>query len=135
MQIFVRGPANLLAFNIEKDDTLQDVYECIAQESGCVLNDIVLSLHGAPLNNEQLFEEFNLVPGSTIDAHVKVLGGKTHGRLNNAGKVKNATPKVAPTEKPKKKTGRARRREQYAHRFANKVVSPSGDRRGPNSNY
>ncbi|CAF3473504.1 unnamed protein product [Rotaria socialis] len=123
MQIFVRGPANLLAFNIEKDDTLQDVYECIAQESGCVLNDIVVTTEVFPFDR------------STIDAHVKVLGGKTHGRLNNAGKVKNATPKVAPTEKPKKKTGRARRREQYAHRFANKVVSPSGDRRGPNSNY
>jgi hypothetical protein len=43
--------------------------------------------------------------------------------------------KVAPSEKPKKKTGRARRREQYAKRFTTKIASPSEFRRGPNSNY
>jgi hypothetical protein len=43
--------------------------------------------------------------------------------------------KVPPQEKPKKKTGRARRREQYAQRFTKKVVSPNGMRVGPNSNY
>ncbi|CAF2977982.1 unnamed protein product [Rotaria sp. Silwood2] len=135
MQIFVRGTAKLLAFDVEKDDTIQDVYEYIAQECGYVVNDILLSLHGTSLNNEQTIEEFDLVPGTIIDANVKLLGGKTHGRINNAGKVKNQTPKVAPTEKPKKKTGRARRREQYAQRFANKIAFPNESRRGPNSNY
>ncbi|CAF4717246.1 unnamed protein product, partial [Rotaria sp. Silwood2] len=92
-------------------------------------------LHGTPLNNEQTIEEFGLVPGTVLDASIKLLGGKTHGRINHAGKVKNQTPNVAQTEKPKKKTGRARRREQYAQRFSNKVASPNGVHRGPNSNY
>ncbi|CAF0937322.1 unnamed protein product [Rotaria sp. Silwood1] len=135
MQIFVRGTAKVLAFNVEKDDSIQDVYEYIAQESGYAVNDILLSLYGTPLNNEQTIEEFDLVPGTIIDANIKLLGGKTHGRMNQAGKVKKQTPKVAPTEKPKKKTGRARRREQYAQRFANKIASPNGFRSGPNSNY
>ncbi|CAF0795879.1 unnamed protein product [Rotaria sordida] len=135
MQIFVRGTAKLLAFDVEKDDTIQDVYEYIAQESGYAINDILLSLHGTPLNNEQTIEEFDLVSGTIIDVNVKLLGGKTHGRINHAGKVKNQTPKVPQTEKPKKKTGRARRREQYAQRFTSKVGSPEGFRRGPNSNY
>jgi len=42
---------------------------------------------------------------------------------------------VAPQEKPKPKTGRARRREQYVRRFIQKVVTGDGIRRGPNSNY
>jgi len=99
------------------------------------MNDLLLSFHGTPLNNEVAIEELELVPGTTFDASVKLLGGKTHGRINAAGRVKNLTPKVAPQEKPKKKTGRARRREQYAQRFSNKIASPNGLRQGPNSNY
>jgi hypothetical protein len=59
------------------------------------MNDLVLSLHGTLLNNEQTIEEFDFVSGTVFDASVKVLGGKTHGRMNNAGKVKNQTPKVS----------------------------------------
>ena len=46
------------------------------------------------LNDEQTIEEVIFVPGTVLDATVKVRGGKTHGRMNNAGKVKNQTPKV-----------------------------------------
>ncbi|CAF1562879.1 unnamed protein product [Adineta steineri] len=58
-----------------------------------------------------------------------------HGGINRAGKVKAQTPKVAPQEKSKQLTGRARRREQYAKRFTQTVASGDGIRRGPNSNY
>ena len=58
------------------------------------MNDLSLSLHGAPLQNEQLIEEIDLVPGTIFDVSVKVLGGKTHGRIGLAGKVKGQTPKV-----------------------------------------
>ncbi|CAF1468146.1 unnamed protein product [Adineta ricciae] len=135
MQIFIRNAAKLLTVNVEQDDTVQDVYEYVAQESDCEMIDLLLSVHGTILNNEQTIEEVIFVPGTVLDATVKVRGGKIHGRMNNAGKVKNLTPKVPPQEKPKKKTGRARRREQYAHRFSNKVAVPSGFRVGPNSNY
>ncbi|CAF0755664.1 unnamed protein product [Adineta ricciae] len=135
MQIFIRNSAKLLAVNVEQDDTVQDVYEYVAQESGCEMTDLLLSVHGMVLNNEQTIEEIISIPGTVLDATVKVRGGKIHGRMNNAGKVKNMTPKVPPQQKPKKKTGRARRREQYAHRFSNKVAVPNGFRVGPNSNY
>jgi hypothetical protein len=58
------------------------------------MNDILLSFHGTLLNNEQAIEELDLASGTILDVSVKVLGGKTHGRINNAGKVKNQTPKV-----------------------------------------
>jgi small subunit ribosomal protein S30e len=53
-----------------------------------------------------------------------------HGGIAQAGKVKNATPKVAKQERTEKhKTGRAKKREQYA-RFIDR--QESGTRDGPN---
>lgn len=68
-----------------------------------------------------------------LDFNVPLLGGKVHGSLARAGKVKGQTPKVEKQEKKKKKTGRAKRRIQYNRRFVN-VVQGFGRRRGPNAN-
>ncbi len=58
------------------------------------MNELLLSLHGTLLNNEQAIEELDLVSGAVFDASVKVLGGKTHGNMSKVGKVKSQTPKV-----------------------------------------
>ena len=42
------------------------------------------------------------------------MGGKVHGSLARAGKVKGQTPKVDKQEKKKAKTGRAKRRMQVS---------------------
>jgi small subunit ribosomal protein S30e len=55
-----------------------------------------------------------------------------HGGLARSGKVRSQTPKVAPTEKSKKKTGRAKRRQQYTRRYVNVTVKPGGRKVGPN---
>ncbi|XP_052871053.1 40S ribosomal protein S30-like, partial [Anopheles cruzii] len=68
-----------------------------------------------------------------LDVTVGLLGGKVHGSLARAGKVKGQTPKVEKKEKKKKKTGRAKRRIQYNRRFSS-VVQTYGRRRGPNAN-
>lgn len=68
-----------------------------------------------------------------MDLTIPLLGGKVHGSLARAGKVKGQTPKVEKQEKKKKKTGRAKRRIQYNRRFVN-VVQSFGRRRGPNAN-
>jgi len=68
-----------------------------------------------------------------LDLTIPMLGGKVHGSLARAGKVKGQTPKVEKQEKRKKKTGRAKRRIQFNRRFAN-VVQAFGRRRGPNAN-
>ncbi len=57
-------------------------------------HDLLLSFHGRLLNNEQAIEDLELVSGAIVDASVKVCGGKIHGKLNQAGKVKRDTPKV-----------------------------------------
>ena len=133
MQVFVRGADELITLDLEKDDTVHDIREYICEEYDVDMNDLVLNFNGTPLNDEQSIEGFGLVSGSTIDATVKLFGGKVHGSLARAGKVKGQTPKVAKQEKRKKKTGRAKRRLQYKQRFVNKVAS-FGRRRGPNSN-
>lgn len=69
----------------------------------------------------------------TVSVGVRMVGGKVHGSLARAGKVKGQTPKVEREEKKKKKTGRAKRRIQYNKRFVN-VVAGFGKKRGPNSN-
>lgn len=68
-----------------------------------------------------------------LDLCAPLLGGKVHGSLARAGKVKGQTPKVEKQEKKKKKTGRAKRRIQYNRRFVN-VVQGFGRKRGPNAN-
>ena len=70
---------------------------------------------------------------ATLDVTVPLKGGKVHGSLARAGKVRGQTPKVEAGEKKKKKTGRAKRRIQYNRRFVN-VVETFGRKKGPNSN-
>ena len=62
------------------------------------MNDLVLSYNGTPLNDEQTVEQFGLVSGSTVDVAMKLFGGKVHGSLARAGKVKGQTPKVCRNE-------------------------------------
>jgi len=61
--------------------------------------------------------------------------GKVHGSLSRAGKVRNATPKVEPTEKKKKKTGRCALRLKFTKRFQAQQAQGRGRgrKRGPNS--
>merc|ERR1711981_107831 len=63
----------------------------------------------------------------------KLLGGKVHGSLARAGKVKGQTPKVEAEEKRKRKTGRAAKRAQYNARFVTTSSAFSGRRVGPNN--
>lgn len=92
--------------------------------------DFTLACEGTPLANEDLVSALS---SNELDLTVGLLGGKVHGSLARAGKVKGQTPKVEKQEKKKKKTGRAKRRILYNRRFAN-VIQSFGRRRGPNAN-
>merc|ERR1711970_1626729 len=82
---------------------------------------------------ENLNTELSQFAGQTLELNVGLQGGKVHGSLSRAGKVKGQTPKVEKQDKKKAKTGRAKRRFQYNRRFVN-VVQGFGKKRGPNSN-
>merc|ERR1719206_804557 len=84
---------------------------------------------GAPLEDDV---NLAVLENHTIVLTIPLKGGKVHGSLARAGKVRGQTPKEEGGEKKKKKTGRAKRRIQYNRRFVN-VVETFGRKKGPNS--
>ncbi|XP_030753112.1 40S ribosomal protein S30 [Sitophilus oryzae] len=102
----------------------------IASLEGLKVSDVLLYAAGCPVSDDSSVAAFEQ---TDIELTVGLPGGKVHGSLARAGKVKGQTPKVEKQEKKKKKTGRAKRRIQYNRRFVN-VVATFGRRRGPNSN-
>ncbi|KAL1491780.1 hypothetical protein ABEB36_012326 [Hypothenemus hampei] len=129
MQLIFRG-LSTHALECEESDTIGDIKSRIALLEGLDSSLIKLYVSGSPVKDEECV---NGLSESDIDINIGLPGGKVHGSLARAGKVKGQTPKVEKQEKKKKKTGRAKRRFQYNRRFVN-VVTPFGRRRGPNSN-
>nr|ACO11342.1 40S ribosomal protein S30 [Caligus rogercresseyi] len=125
MQLLVRGSSGTYAVNAESTSELWS--QIVAQEGS---EEVSVFATGNPVDASTSLEALS---GLTLDVNVKLLGGKVHGSLARAGKVRGQTPKVEAQEKKKKKTGRAKRRIQYNRRFVN-VVQSFGRRRGPNSN-
>ncbi|CAI9549042.1 unnamed protein product [Staurois parvus] len=105
----------------------------VAQLEGLSDCDVVLSYGGAALEDDVVLSQSGVGDQCTLDLAGRLLGGKVHGSLARAGKVRGQTPKVAKQEKKKKKTGRAKRRMQYNRRFVN-VVPTFGKKKGPNAN-
>ena len=93
----------------------------------------VLTYAGESVSDDTILT--TLPANSTLVLSGKLLGGKVHGSLARAGKVKGQTPKVAAQEdKKKKKTGRCKRRIQYNQRFNANAAAFGGRKKGPNSN-
>lgn len=94
------------------------------------LQQFITSVEGIPADDQLIFasghvldaELFDdLTDGCQIEVTTRLLGGKVHGSLARAGKVKGQTPKVEKQVKKRKKCGRARRRILYQKRFVNVV--------------
>merc|ERR1712228_691400 len=127
MQLHIRGNSNYVLEFATGNESLAELKAKVAEIEGS--EDVLLYIGGKPVDYEMSI--------SSIDAHIDVTvplkGGKVHGSLARAGKVRGQTPKVEAQEKKKKKTGRAKRRIQYNRRFVN-VVETFGRKKGPNSN-
>ena len=130
MQLFVRGLETIEALEVPQDANIAAVKAQIAQLHGYNTEEIILNCEGNALANET---SVTALASFELDITIPLLGGKVHGSLARAGKVKGQTPKVEKQEKKKKKTGRAKRRIQYNRRFVN-IVQSFGRRRGPNAN-
>merc|ERR1712242_318412 len=128
MQLHIRGNSNYVLEFATGNESLAELKAQVAAVEGS--EDVLLYVAGKPLDYEM---PVSSVGEYHIDVTVPLLGGKVHGSLARAGKVRGQTPKVEPQEKKKKKTGRAKRRIQYNRRFVN-VVQTFGRRRGPNAN-
>ena len=132
IQLFVRGNETHTV-EIDTNSQVAEFKSLVAKRFNLVDEILNLYYNGAPLAVEKCLNEYNLLNQTTVDLDCGLIGGKVHGSLARAGKVKGQTPKVVKVEKKKKKTGRAKRRLQYNRRFVNVVAGP-GRKKGPNSN-
>ncbi|VDP12655.1 unnamed protein product [Onchocerca flexuosa] len=130
MQIFIRGiDDEVQSLCIPETSTVAELKTLLRVDDALLMcGTRILDDDKAPLVN------FGICDEASIDVSYRLLGGKVHGSLARAGKVRAQTPKVEKQEKKKKKTGRAARRIQYNRRFVNIAVSGIGRKRGPNSN-
>ncbi|CAB3396824.1 unnamed protein product [Caenorhabditis bovis] len=129
MQIFLLGLDNTThTIDVDSSTTLRDIKGIIGAGSEHTIS------YGSKMLDEQLtIGECQIDSLSTLSVNGRLLGGKVHGSLARAGKVRAQTPKVDKQDKRKKKRGRAFRRIQYTRRFINVATGP-GKKRGPNSN-
>ncbi|XP_065833495.1 ubiquitin-like FUBI-ribosomal protein eS30 fusion protein [Oscarella lobularis] len=132
MQIFVNAQTTHV---VDVDDTMTvaDLKNAVGSAEDLPIDDLLLTHAGRPLEDDELLCGV-LSNSAGVDVTLRIPGGKVHGSLARAGKVRGQTPKVDKQEKKKKKTGRAKRRMQYNRRFVNVVAGFGGRRRGPNSN-
>ncbi|XP_065746307.1 LOW QUALITY PROTEIN: ubiquitin-like FUBI-ribosomal protein eS30 fusion protein [Phocoena phocoena] len=131
MQLFVRAQ-ELHTLEVTVQETVTQIKAHVASLEGIAPEDQVLHMAGMPLEDEATLGQCGVEALSTLEVAGRMLGGKVHGSLARAGKVRGQTPKVAKQEK-KKKTGRAKRRMQYNRRFVN-VVPTFDKKKGPNAN-
>lgn len=130
MQLLIRSE-NTHVLDVEPTTTIGIVKNQVAALENVDSAEITLYSCSSPLDDGDLVENLQ---SSVVEVLCGgLLGGKVHGSLARAGKVKGQTPKVEKQEKKKKKTGRAKRRIQYNRRFVN-VVQGFSRRRGPNAN-
>ena len=122
MQLFIQGTSKLSNVNVSNE---AEFFNIISQTE--TSDNLTFSVNGTPIES---FEQ--LTDGATVTVNHKLLGGKVHGSLARAGKVKGQTPKVEAQEKKKKKTGRCKKRMQYNRRFVMES-NTFGKKRGPNS--
>ena len=130
MQLFIQSNA-LHCIQVDDTCTISQLKELLSEE--IPVEEQVITCGGLTLPDETILSQ-DLQENVTLDLSGRLLGGKVHGSLARAGKVKGQTPKVAALEdKKKKKTGRCKRRIQYNRRFST-AVSAFGRKKGPNSN-
>ncbi|KAI3379152.1 hypothetical protein SNEBB_001477 [Seison nebaliae] len=132
MRVFIRSVVNCSVL-LDEDNSVKDLENAVKSKIGEEHPFTLSYMNGAPLEGDDcILGETNIKDNSVLDLNFSLLGGRVHGSLARAGKVKNHTPNVDKQDKKKPPTGRAKRRLQYNRRF---VIVKKGffKPKGPNS--
>merc|ERR1712168_849387 len=90
MQIFVQSNKTDV-YDVSPSITVGDLKELISFRNGVASEQQVLTFAGRPLNDERTLSEDEINEASTLFLGERLLGGKVHGSLARAGKVKGQT--------------------------------------------
>ena len=118
-QIFIKSSAGSERFEADAAESVEDLKLKLCERTG--LKGPEITYNGRVLEDVCTLGDYDVAEEATLEAFVPMLGGKQHGSLARAGKVRGQTPKVEKQDKKKKVTGRAKRRIQYNRRFVNAV--------------
>ena len=97
------------AYSVESSSKVESVKQMIQEEQGIAVESQRLVFCGKELADDCTLAECNIQEEATLSLALRLVGGgKVHGSLTRAGKVKNQTPKVEKQEKGKSHVGRAK---------------------------
>ncbi|NXN62549.1 UBIM protein, partial [Rynchops niger] len=94
MQLFIRAQS-LHTIEVSGDETVAQIKAQVAALAGVPPEDQVLSFGGTPLDDDTVLGQSPLPEFATLELSSRLLGGKVHGSLARAGKVRGQTPKVS----------------------------------------
>ncbi|XP_025212393.1 ubiquitin-like protein fubi and ribosomal protein S30 isoform X1 [Theropithecus gelada] len=94
MQLFVRAQ-ELHTLEVTGQETVAQIKAHVASLEGIAPEDQVVLLAGTPLEDEATLGQCGVEALTTLEVAGRMLGGKVHGSLARAGKVRGQTPKVS----------------------------------------